>query len=218
MKKSILLGFASIVAVSLFIWGPELRDLYLLQKHFETSTQAAELDGGAWPRLSDVCISCHGVKGDSQNQMYPSLAGQPAPYIAAQLQNFASGKRSNPYMTPLASTLSEAEIKALADYFAKQHPGGNSTFSPESSLREKGRKLVESGACSACHGAQLMGHDGFPRLAGQGFDYLLAQLDNFSSGKRNEPTGVMKSIASAASPEDRKAIASYLASLAPGGK
>ncbi|MNN69962.1 Cytochrome c-552 precursor [compost metagenome] len=121
-------------------------------------------------------------------------------------------------MTPLAITLSEAEIKALADYFAKQPPGNNSTYSPESSLREKGRTLVESGACGACHGAQLLGHDGFPRLAGQRFDYLLAQLDNFSTGKRVEPTGVMKSIASAASLEDRKAIASYLASLATDSK
>lgn len=214
MKKVILLGFVSIVAVLLVIWGPDGRELYLLQKHFENSNQAAELDGGPWPRLSDVCIACHGFKGDSQNQRYPSLAGQPAPYITAQLQNFASGTRSNPYMTPLAMTLSEAEIKALADYFAKQRPGNNASFSPESSLREKGRTLVESGACGACHGAQLLGHEGFPRLAGQGFDYLLAQLDNFASGTRVEATGVMKTVASAASPDDRKAIASYLASLA----
>ncbi|WP_187806491.1 c-type cytochrome [Aquipseudomonas alcaligenes] len=214
MKKIILLGFVASVSVLLVIWGPELRDLYLLQKYFDASSHAAEVDGGSWPRLSDACIGCHGFQGKSQNQKYPSLAGQPAPYIATQLHNFASGVRSNPFMTPLAITLSDAEIKLLADYFAKQHPGNNSTYSPDTSLRDKGEKLVENGACRSCHGGQLMGQGNFPRLAGQGYDYLLAQLDNFAAGKRSEPTGVMKSIAGALSAEERKAIASYLASFA----
>jgi cytochrome c553 len=218
MKKIILLGFIVSIAALLIIWGPDVRDLYLLQKYFDASSHAAEVDGGPWPRLSDACIGCHGFQGKSQNQKYPSLAGQPAPYIAAQLKNFASGVRSNPYMTPLAITLSDAEIKLLADYFAKQHLADNSIYSPEPSLREKGKELVEGGACSSCHGGQLMGQDRFPRLAGQGYDYLLAQLDNFATGTRSEPTGVMKSIASAASHEDRKAIASYLASLATDSK
>ncbi|WP_371234522.1 cytochrome c [Pseudomonas sp. QE6] len=214
MKKAILLGVAIIVAALLAIWGPDLLDLYRLQNYVETSNHAAEVDGGPWPRLTDVCASCHGAQGKSQNQNYPSLAGQSALYITTQLKNFSSGSRSNPYMSPMANTLSDADIKLLADYFAKQHPENNTTYTPDPSAREKGKKLVENGACVGCHGAQLMGHDGFPRLAGQGFDYLLSQLNNFADGKRSEPTGVMKSIASAASPEDRKAIASYLASLA----
>jgi cytochrome c553 len=218
MKKLILLGVMLSVAVAVVVWGPEVRDIYLLQKHFDAANQAAEVDGGPWPRLSDACISCHGFQGQSQNQQYPNLARRPAAYIAAQLQHFASGERSNPFMTPLAMTLSDSDIATLAEYFAKQQPADNATFSPEPSLQEQGRLLVERGACSSCHGAGLRGQDPFPRLAGQGYDYLLAQLNNFASGARSEPTGIMRSIASAASAEERQAIASYLASLAAGGK
>jgi cytochrome c553 len=60
-----------------------------------------------------------------------------------------------------------------------------------------------------------MGHDQFPRLAGQGYDYLMAQFRAFASDARTEPTGMMKSISTRTSPADLKAIANYLASLEP---
>ena len=69
--------------------------------------------------------------------------------------------------------------------------------------------------CAACHGEGLLGQDQFPRLAGQGHDYLLAQLDAFAQGRRQDPTGAMTAISATLSAEDRQALAHYLAALAP---
>jgi cytochrome c553 len=215
MKKLMAIGISAIAALLLVFFGPDLFNLYRLERYVAVSSGAYQADGGPWPHLTDVCIGCHGVKGISRNQGYPSLAGQPAAYVAAQLHNFAGGRRVNPNMGPLAMTMSEAEIKLLSDYFARQSVGENRSFEPDSGLREKGRQLAATGGCAGCHGDRLTGHDQYPRLAGQGYDYLLAQLDAFAAGTRSESTGVMKNLAAAASTVDRKAIASYLASLAP---
>ncbi|MCO4893151.1 c-type cytochrome [Cupriavidus sp. WGtm5] len=216
MKKRILLGAAGAIVAGLLAWfGPDLLGLYRLDRYISASAAAYETNNGPWPHVTDACIACHGVRGNSAHQGYPSLAGQPAPYLAAQLHKFASGERPEPIMGPLAMTMSETEINNLADHFARQPAVDNRTFTPDAVLREKGRQLVAQGNCAACHGGQLMGREQFPRLAGQGYDYLLAQFDAFANGARSDPTGMMKRIATAASAQDRKAMATYLASLAP---
>ncbi|QBR03945.1 c-type cytochrome [Paraburkholderia pallida] len=215
MKKIPLIGIPLVIVLLLAIFGSDLLGLYRLQSYLTTFAEAYQADGGPWPHVTDVCMGCHGVKGNSLHQGYPSLAGQPAPYLETQLRNFASEARRNPNMGPLAQTMSDSQIKSLAEYFAGAVPVANRYFTPDAQLREKGQRLVAAGNCAACHGAKLMGHDQFPRLAGQGYDYLLAQFDEFVSGTRSEPTGVMKNLATGFSPEDRKAIATYLASLDP---
>lgn len=215
MKKLIVLGVVAVAAILFAVYGRDGLDLYRLMSHIESTSEAHQTDGGTWPRLSDACIFCHGSQGHSQHQGYPSLAGQPAPYLAAQLQRFASGERANPNMGPLAMSLSEADIKQLSEYFAKQSAAENRSFKPDPELREKGEKLVANGGCAACHGEGLMGHNQFPRLAGQGSDYLLAQLNAFAEGHRQDPTGAMTAIAATLSVDDRQALAHYLAALAP---
>ena len=216
MKKLIVISVATVTAaVALAFLGPDLLNLYRLDRFIDASAKAYEADGGPWPHVNDACFTCHGVKGNSLHQGYPSLAGQPAAYLEAQLHHFASGARHSPNMGPLSMTMDNTQIKDLSDYFSKAPAVANHYFKPDAQLRIKGQQLVVGGNCTACHGAQLMGHDQFPRLAGQGYDYILAQFDAFATGTRSEPTGVMKRIAEGASPEDRKAIATYLASLEP---
>lgn len=215
MKKRFLLGVAVIVAILLVALGPTVLDLLRLQHYIDTWGPAAEADAGAWPRLPDVCAGCHGNQGNSQNQGYPSLAGQPDAYLANQLRNFAEGRRENPNMAPLAQTLSEAEVKLVSEYYARQPAAANLNFESDAASREKGRQLVSDRGCAACHGGNLMGRGIFPRLAGQGYDYLLAQLDAFAAGTRSEPTGAMKNFAVAMSADERKAIAAFLATLKP---
>lgn len=215
MKKILLLGLPAVLAVLLIVYGPTLLDAYRLMAFIEQSTEADAANGGPWPQLSDTCAGCHGVNGDSRHQAYPGLAGQPAEYITAQLQRFANGQRANPNMRPLAMTLSEAEIAQLADYYARQPVSRNQWFEPEPALRDKGEQLVAAGGCAACHGEQYMGRERNPRLAAQGYNYLVAQLDAYANGSRTDPTGVMNSLLASTSPEDRRAMASYLASLKP---
>lgn len=216
MKKIIVISIAAIsAALGVVFYGGDLLDLYRLDRFIDASAKAYQADGGPWPHVNDTCFACHGAKGNSLHQGYPSLAGQPAAYLEAQLRNFASGARRSPNMEPLSMTMGDAQIKDMADYFSKVAPIANHYFKPDQQLRGRGQQLVAGGNCAACHGPQLMGHDQFPSLAGQGYDYILAQFDAFATGTRSEPTGMMKRIAEGASPEDRKAMANYLASLEP---
>ena len=71
------------------------------------------------PAKAAQCVACHGPKGVSSNDMWPNLAGQKKGYLAKQMKDFKSGKRKDPLMTSQAKLLSDADIKALADYFSK---------------------------------------------------------------------------------------------------
>lgn len=66
-------------------------------------------------------------------------------------------------------------------------------------------------ACASCHGAKGEGAGTFPRLAGTGEAYLLAQLQAFASGDR--PSPVMQPIAKALSPQEQAAVARHYAAL-----
>jgi cytochrome c553 len=68
-----------------------------------------------------ACAGCHGPAGAGVAIQYPVLAGQFAEYIEAQLKAFRSGERANDpnrMMRTTAARLSDAEIKAVADYIA----------------------------------------------------------------------------------------------------
>jgi cytochrome c553 len=69
----------------------------------------------------------------------------------------------------------------------------------------------EAPACSACHGAQGEGQPDVanPRLAGLDSEYLMAQLNAFAEGHRDNET--MSPIAKALSPDERQAVATFYA-------
>ena len=48
----------------------------------------------------------------------PNLAGQPEIYLAEQLKDYRSGKRSNEIMSLIAKPLTDAEITDLSAWFA----------------------------------------------------------------------------------------------------
>lgn len=67
-----------------------------------------------------ACAGCHGPAGrGNAPASYPSIQGQHATYVAAQLRAYKSGTRSsdpNQMMRNVAATLSEDEIDAVASY------------------------------------------------------------------------------------------------------
>ena len=68
-----------------------------------------------------TCAACHGADGNADTpaqSLYPRLAGQYHDYLARALHEYKSGERKNPIMAGMAAPLSEAEIDALARYFA----------------------------------------------------------------------------------------------------
>jgi cytochrome c553 len=72
------------------------------------------------PAKVDVCAACHGADGNSTNPQYPNLAQQTARYIYLQLKDFKEGRRKDPLMSPVAATLEQSDMLALADWFSKQ--------------------------------------------------------------------------------------------------
>ncbi|MDE2150515.1 MAG: cytochrome c [Gammaproteobacteria bacterium] len=78
---------------------------------------AADLAAGK-ALAQKTCAACHGVDGIGIVDLYPNLAGQKASYLAAQLKAFRAGSRNNPIMSPMAKSLSDAEIENVAAYYA----------------------------------------------------------------------------------------------------
>jgi len=75
--------------------------------------------GGISEKNVPACAGCHSPNGAGIPAQYPRLGGQWSEYVEAQLSAFRSGARANnPVMTTIASRLSDAEIKAVADYTA----------------------------------------------------------------------------------------------------
>jgi cytochrome c553 len=66
--------------------------------------------------------------------------------------------------------------------------------------------------CQACHGANgNSANPDWPSLAGLGADYIALQLQNFKSGKRNNP--VMMANVLALNPQDMADLGAYFGSL-----
>lgn len=77
-------------------------------------------------------------------------------------------------------------------------------------------KNPAKGGCSACHGADAKKPllNSYPKLAGQNEAYLLQQLKDIKSGKRNNGmTAAMKGIMHMVNDEEMAAIAKYLSEL-----
>ena len=71
-----------------------------------------------------ACAGCHGPTGAGIPAQYPRIGGQHADYIEAQLKTFRSGERANDpnkMMRLVAIKMTDAEIKAVADYIAGLH-------------------------------------------------------------------------------------------------
>jgi cytochrome c553 len=210
----VVVGLALLVILALIglSYGPDLVGYYRFNQAVATASEESTAKSGAWPQLSDTCIVCHGYNGNPVTQIYPRLAGQPAAYVARQLTAFANGQRVSPTMSPLALSLTAADVGRLATFFAAQTVAPNAAFSPDPARQEKGELLVKTANCAACHGAGLRGHDEFPRLVGQGHDYLVRQLSNFRNGTRKDASGAMPAIAAGLSDDDIENTAQFLAS------
>jgi cytochrome c553 len=77
--------------------------------------------GGIAAKGVPACAACHSPNGAGIPAQYPRLGGQWADYSNAQLMSFREGTRKNIQMNTIAAKLSDAEMKAVADYMAGLH-------------------------------------------------------------------------------------------------
>ena len=90
----------------------------------------------------EACAACHGAGGEGTGRGNPPLAGQPAPYLAAQLRAWRSGERyGDPLgsMTHVSRLLAEPEVDRLARYSAALPGASANPALPAACLREHRR-------------------------------------------------------------------------------
>lgn len=182
----------------------------LLAVTLPVSVLAADLAAGM--QKAQTCVACHGPEGNSASPAIPSLAGQPAQFIATQLVMFREGRRKDAQMSPFATGLANADLNNLAAYFAAQKLVLPTREAP-SATAEVGARLAQQFNCTQCHGPALMGQQHIPRLAGQQMDYLKTQLLGFKASTRFDMDGQMTSAVQALSEADIATLADYLSAL-----
>jgi cytochrome c553 len=168
-------------------------------------------DAATGMQKAQVCVACHGPDGVSANPAVPSLAGQPAQFVATQLLMFREGKRKDAQMSPFAANLTDTDLNNLAAYFAAQKLALPAVAAAPAA--QAGANLARQFNCVQCHGATLMGQQHIPRLAGQQRDYLRTQLRGFKAQTRFDMDGQMTSAAQTLSEADIDTLANYLAAI-----
>ncbi|HBU30529.1 MAG: sulfide dehydrogenase [Thiobacillus sp. GWE1_62_9] len=67
--------------------------------------------------IASTCMSCHGPGGKSQGAI-PSLAGLDKEYFVKSMKDFKAGTRAASIMKRHANGYTDAEVEAMAAYFA----------------------------------------------------------------------------------------------------
>ena len=83
------------------------------------STSAAAQAPIAARDIAATCANCHGTNGMSRG-VTESLAGKPKAEIAAKLLEFKQNQRPGTIMPQLAKGFTDAQIDAVAAWFASQ--------------------------------------------------------------------------------------------------
>ena len=170
------------------------------------------------------CKTCHGLQAQGYRGYLPMprLAGQQPQYLENQLRAFIERRRTNPVMANVAHVLTPSMVSGLAAHFENFDPppiGG----APRHSLAQ-GKEIFENGlpesnvpACSACHGAEGKGQNEIPRLAGQLYEYTVAQLSGWSKvrgqGTAVDTSAIMAPTAHNLTHAQIEAVAAYMSTL-----
>lgn len=177
-----------------------------------------------------ACATCHGETGlGSADVGAPMIAGMDAGFLAGALRGFAAGTRRGDTMSGIAPELSEAQIDALAAHFAALAPEKQDWPLPETDTPAdvaRGEAIFRNGAwdagvpaCASCHGQNGEGQSAtFPRIAGQEPAYVMTRLEQLAEGDQpsdDSTVALMAAVARKLSPEDRAALAAFVATLDP---
>lgn len=201
-----------------------LSSLLLLAGSLQAQDQAPDLDK-AKQTAETLCAACHMADGNSQLPANPKIAGQHEDYLFKQLREFKGWNgnppvRENAIMGGMVAALEEPDMRALAKYFASFE------LQPEPAKNletiELGQQIWRAGiaskgvpACAACHGPAGAGMPAqYPRLSGQFAEYIDTQMKAFrDGGRKNDPNGMMRTIAIKMTDPEIKAVSDYAAGL-----
>jgi len=186
------------------------------------SAAAAAADVSA---LVKTCDDCHGEKGVSRWSDVPTIAGVSPVVLSDAIGSYRSKERpcepseyrqgdktrQKVSMCTVAGKLSDAEVDAVGQYYAKQRfVAAKQPF--DAALAKQG-KAIHDRDCEKCHtdNARDPAEDA-GILAGQWTGYLKAEFANFKAGKREQPKK-MKVKLDKLTDQDIKALLNFYASL-----
>lgn len=195
-------------------------------------------DPAAGQTKASACVACHGIDGNADMDIYPSIAGQNERYIADQLALVASGQRGGMAlaMQPFVVDLSPQDMRDIGAWYATQKArAGLADDTPlsEGALAGKpfyslGEQIYRGGdaergipACQACHSPTGAGNPGpgWPHLGGQHAGYLAQRLTTYRNGEHTLTDAgqfqIMAQIAEKLTDQEIQSLASYLQGLHP---
>jgi cytochrome c553 len=145
---------------------------------------AACADAKAGEKKAQLCLLCH--KPNNQAAYVPTLEGQPRDYLYNQIKAYKEKRRPDPAMQTNVATLSDRDMRDIADYFSTQKPLRES-FRLDAERIARGKSKAATLNCASCHMADFSGKNESPRLAGIVPQYLSSQLVAIAAGKRSHP-------------------------------
>lgn len=169
--------------------------------------QLAQADVKAGEKKAQLCVLCH--KPNNTMAYVPTLEGQTREYLYNQLKAFKEKRRTDSAMQTNASSLSDKDMRDIAEYFASRKPLRVS-FQLDAQKVTKGESKAKELKCGTCHLPDFSGKNDVPRLAGLEPRYARAQILEFKLAKRPHPPveGV-----GAISEDDADNLAQYFARL-----
>lgn len=135
--------------------------------------------------LSNTCSACHGQFGQAVGPSIPTLAGQPAGYIADAMKKFKSGERPSTVMGRLAKAYSDDDFNAMGDFFSQQK-FLRYKQDVDAAKVAKGKELHNQN-CKKCHQEDGRESEDGGVIAGQWFEYLQITMGDFLAKKRPMP-------------------------------
>jgi cytochrome c553 len=172
---------------------------------------------GVAPRIP-ACAQCHAFNGGSDGSgAFPRIAGQSPYYLDEQMQDFASGVRTNAVMTPIAKALSPEDVADVVAYYASVASPFLPLASADPTLVKRGEQLAKIGdaaknlqSCDDCHGPGGAGEPpAIPYLAGQYAHYIAFELKMWQLGYRKSGPSAMEYIAKRLDDQEVAAVAAY---------
>lgn len=130
-----------------------------------------------------VCTGCHGA-GTSQTEGVPSLGGMPALYVTNQLFMFREGQRTAEPMNGLAEPMSDDDLQAYAAAIAALPAPAYQGPEADPERVAHAKAAIGKHRCTSCHGADLAGDKGVPRIRGQREEYLVKALTTYKTSER----------------------------------
>jgi len=209
--------YAFVILASLFFsvsasgaWTPPDKE------HAQISAIEVDLDNGE-EVYSELCAGCHTLEGwGSEDGEYPQIAGQHKSVILKQVLDIRHKRRLNPPMDLIVAkdNLPDQDLADVATYISLL-PLSTEGGKGNGHLVKRGKRIFQQN-CAVCHGPTGQGNDDFayPKLQSQQYPYLLRQLKNVQTDKRQVPVA-MSAMVKKLKEKDLRAIADHLSRIQP---